>query len=317
MRYSKRIHSIVPIFVGGTGRSGTMIVGDLLGMHPQIRTSTPIEIKFLANRSGLVDVVFGHKDAVLKSANKISILNFRTYRKRKIKEKETLKEILAEFNGQIWSKWWDIDAHPPHGRGLKSGISRERLVKILGSLQKELRINRIWAARRFMKRFIALQDDAGSESYWVETTPLNISQAEKLYRIFPEAFFINMLRDPRDVIASLLTKNWGPTTPLEGLEWIEKRLIDGDRSLAHVPSSQQITIALEDLAIRKREQSYQSLLGFLKLTDSQQMHEFFDQRVTAKAATSGRWMNEISSVDFNSSYARLEARLIAQEIKYK
>ena len=37
-------------------------MGDLLGNHSKIRTSTPIEIKFLTNRSGLVDVVFGYKN---------------------------------------------------------------------------------------------------------------------------------------------------------------------------------------------------------------------------------------------------------------
>ncbi len=29
----------IPIFIGGTGRSGTTIVGDLLNEHPEIRTS--------------------------------------------------------------------------------------------------------------------------------------------------------------------------------------------------------------------------------------------------------------------------------------
>ena len=39
----------IPIFIGGTGRSGTTIVGDLLNEHPEVRTSLPTEIKFLSN----------------------------------------------------------------------------------------------------------------------------------------------------------------------------------------------------------------------------------------------------------------------------
>ena len=103
-----------------------------------------------------------------------------------------------------------------------------------------------------MKRFIALQNDAGSEKYWVETTPMNIPTADKLLKLFPNALFITMVRDPRDVIASLLTKSWGPTTPMEGLTWIEKRLTDGHKALRAVPAKQKITIALEDLAIDNR-----------------------------------------------------------------
>ena len=154
---------VIPVFVGGTGRSGTTVVGDLLGNHSQIRTSTPIEIKFLTNKSGLVDVVFGYSSEIEKSAGKVSIFNFRTYRKRKKKEKARLEKILVEFKSFIWEKWWDIDAPPPHGRGLISGISKESLEKLLSQLEKDLKLNRKWAARRFMKNFISAQFDSGDE----------------------------------------------------------------------------------------------------------------------------------------------------------
>lgn len=302
-------NSPIPVFVGGTGRSGTTVMGDLLGKHPDVRTSTPIEIKFLSNRSGLLDVVFGREDAILRSSGKISVIHFRTYRKRKMREKERLHTIWTEFEDQVWNKWWDIDAPPPHGRGLVSGISRPNLEKLMSALHRDLRVNRIWAARKFMRKFIALQDEAGSEKYWVETTPMNIPTADKLLKLFPNALFITMVRDPRDVIASLLTKNWGPTTPMEGLTWIEKRLSDGNRALKAVPARQQITIALEDLATNNREETYRKLTNFLGITDAPQMRKFFEEELTPENATSGRWKKEISSPEFDAAYAELELRL--------
>jgi hypothetical protein len=239
----------------------------------------------------------------------VSILHYRTYRKRRLREKEKLADILAEFEDQVWNKWWDIDAPPPHGRGLISGISRSNLEKLMSSLRRDLKINRIWAARRFMKRFIALQDAAGKERYWVETTPMNIPTADKLLKLFPNGLFITMVRDPRDVIASLLTKNWGPTTPMEGLTWIEKRLTDGHNALKAVPAKQKITIALEDLAINQREETYRKLSNFLKISDSPAMRKFFDEELTPANATSGRWKREISSPEFDAAYEALEQRL--------
>jgi hypothetical protein len=118
-----------------------------------------------------------------------------------------------------------------------------------------------------------------------------------------------MVRDPRDVIASLLTKNWGPTTPLEGLEWIEKRLIDGRNALQAIPAKQQITIALEDLAIHNREKSYQAILTFLGLRDDSKMRHFFESELTPQAATSGRWKTEIATPEFLAGYAELEKKL--------
>jgi hypothetical protein len=216
---------------------------------------------------------------------------------------------LAEFEDQVWNKWWDIDAPPPHGRGLISGISRPNLEKLMSSLRRDLKVNRIWAARRFMKRFIAVQDEAGSEKFWVETTPMNIPTADKLSKLFPNALFITMVRDPRDVIASLLTKNWGPTTPMEGLTWIEKRLTDGHNALKAISAKQKITIALEDLAINQRESTYQKVMSFLKISDSPAMRKFFEEELTPANATSGRWKKEISCPEFDAAYEELRIRL--------
>jgi hypothetical protein len=307
----------VPVFVGGTGRSGTTVIGDLLGNHSKIRTSTPIEIKFLTNRSGLVDVVFGYNQEIEKKSGKVSILNFRTYRKRKRKEKERFAKIFAEFNKFIWEKWWDIDAPPPHGRGLVSGISKIDLADLLARLERELKLSRKWAARRFMKSFIRKQFGAGDEIYWVETTPMNIPEANKLQELFPSALFINMVRDPRDVIASLLTKKWGPTNPLEGLEWIENRLVAGHEALSAIKPNKKITIALEDLAINSREKTYKRLLDFLKISDEPAMQKFFVESMTPDAATSGRWKGEIDSPEFSTGYEAMTSRLAKAGVVFK
>ena len=298
-----------PVFVGGTGRSGTTVVGDLLGLHQDIRTSVPIEIKFLANKSGLLQLVFGRDTPDIEK--KIALLDLRSRLRRYKRKREKFKKIQVEFLDRIWNTWWDIDAPPPHGRGLQSGITKQQLEKLLATLIFELRINRVWAARRFMRNFISSQAAHRGQKYWVETTPLNIAQAERILKIFPNALFINMVRDPRDVIASLLTKNWGPTTALEGIEWIQKRLIDAHHALGTIPAKQQITIALEDLAINKREQSYQALLTFLGLQDDPAMRAFFETELTPQAATSGRWKSEIATPEFLSAYAELEKRLAA------
>jgi hypothetical protein len=294
-----------PVFIGGTGRSGTTIVGDLLNEHPQIRTSLPTEIKFLANPGGLLDITFGQLENPDKPQKKLSILNYRTYRKRRIREKAR----FDEFFNLIWNKWWQIDAPPPHGRGLSSGISKEKLESLLNSFKKNYRRNRVYATNQFILNFINNQDLAGQELFWVETTPLSIANATRILKIAPNAKFINMIRDPRDVISSLLTKNWGPNTPFEGIEWIEKRIIQGHTALQAIPSDQQITIRLEDLVMNDRLNTYNKLLKFLGLKDSAEMQIFFDSKITLVAASTGRWKSEISDPIFDSNYKEMLRRL--------
>jgi hypothetical protein len=96
---------------------------------------------------------------------------------------------------------------------------------------------------------------------------------------------------------------------MEGLTWIEKRLIDGHNALKEVPLKQKITIALEDLAINKREDTYQKVMSFLKISDSPEMRKFFEEELTPENATSGRWKREISSPEFDAAYEALEQRL--------
>ena len=47
-----------PLFVGGSGRSGTTIVLNLLKDHPQIHASLPREVKYLTSRFGIIDLNF-------------------------------------------------------------------------------------------------------------------------------------------------------------------------------------------------------------------------------------------------------------------
>jgi hypothetical protein len=47
-----------PVFIGGSGRSGTTVTLNLLQRHPQFHASLPREIKFLTSRHGLLDLVY-------------------------------------------------------------------------------------------------------------------------------------------------------------------------------------------------------------------------------------------------------------------
>ena len=301
--------SCIPIFIGGTGRSGTTIVGDLLGQHLAVSLSNPTEIKFFANRSGMLDLVFGRKDT-FKPIPKFE--NYQSLQKRKkVIERNKAKEaaIESEFLSQLWGKWFDIDAPPPHGPGLTVTITKEKLEKLLSKYFLEARINPLWASRRFMKSYIKNQLQGERPHYWVETTPMNISMADRIAQVFPNALFINMVRDPRDVISSLLSKNWGPNTPEEGLIWIEKRLLADRESLLKVSPTNQITIYLEDLVIHDRESSICKLLNFLKLPDSDQMRDFFNSKMSPVSASSGRWRDNLNDERFLEEYAKMLNRL--------
>lgn len=309
MGNSKRIHSVVPVFIGGTGRSGTTVLGDLLNEHSKVRTSNPTEIKFLANRGGFLDVVFGSMNSQLENREKISIFHYRTYRQRAQKDLLQRRERLEEFSEKLWQKWWQIDAPAPHGPGLHAGIEKKDLQEILNDYSRSIKKNPVKQAREFMVSFIDAQRKHKDEKYWAETTPMNISYSHRLIKLFPEAKFIVIRRDPRDVIASLLTKDWGPNSPLEGVEWIESRLRADHEALKSVPRNQVLFINLEDLVTNSPQESYNQILSFLQLQDEPAMRTFHTLNMTTENASSGRWRKEIDTPEFGAAIDAMNLRL--------
>lgn len=304
-----KAREISPVFIGGTGRSGTTVLGDLLNEHSLVRTSNPTEIKFLANRGGFLDVIFGSMNSQIENRQKISIFHYRTYRERAQKELLQRSERFDEFVNKIWEKWWEIDAPAPHGPGLHTGIDKKDLQRLLDNYSKNIKRNPIQQARKFMESFISLQNDHKGENYWVETTPMNISYSHRLIKLFPKAKFIVIRRDPRDVIASLLTKDWGPSTPLEGIEWIEARLRSDHDALRAVAPNQVLVIHLEDLVTNSPEETYLKVLDFLQLQDEPAVRKFHTTKMTAENASSGRWRDEIDTPEFRDAVESMNKRL--------
>jgi Sulfotransferase family len=50
---------------------------------------------------------------------------------------------------------------------------------------------------------------------WVEKTPDHMPHVAEIRRYYPDSPIIRIIRDPRDVVASLLAVSWGPSTALD------------------------------------------------------------------------------------------------------
>ena len=308
-----KVAPVVPIFIGGTGRSGTTILGDLLGAHPSISLSKPTEIKFLSNAPGLLNRAFGNRGAA--EVDHISFLHPRAryQRAQRIRAKRT--SSIEEFLQLVDQRWWKIDAPAPHGPGLIEGITQPQWDALTAPLLKNFPKKPIKASATFLTNYIRAQSNWQGERYWAETTPFNIREADRISTLIPESLFIHMARDPRDVIASLLTKNWGPTTPLEGISWVEERLIAGHRALAAIDSSKVLHLSLEEL-ISDGPGSISAILNFLSLEPSAEMADFYATNISSEGAKSGRWREEIEETAFEEAFEAMCQRLDREGVRY-
>jgi hypothetical protein len=94
---------------------------------------------------------------------------------------------------------------------------------------------------------------------WIDSTPTNVPHMLRIQRDFPEAQFVHIIRDPRDVALSLDRKGWSRPLPWDKnrsllavavyWEWIVRKA----RKLGAMLGPKYFEVRYEDLVERQRE----------------------------------------------------------------
>ena len=266
------------IFIGGTGRSGTTILGKLLHRHHQINLSKPVEIKFLTAGTGLLDL---HRDPWISRSGKVNLKRNGNFLK---------------FQKSVQQKWWERDGKKGGKIGLSSGISRESWEILESKLGENLLVDRTMACQSFFRSFIDLQliskPASTSKMLWLDTTPPNLMRADAISQLLPGSKFIHIIRDGRDVASSVIKERWGPDSFDEALIWWSKRMkkiLENTQSL----NSRVLHVWFEDLVHFNRDVTLRKILDFLEVSEDDGIRKYFDEIVIPASANSGRWRNEV------------------------
>lgn len=297
------------IFVGGTGRSGTTIVGRMLNRHREVRASKPIEIKFLAGNAGLLDLLYGRRPEAKERRN-------RRLLKRILSSSDAIDNYLLwhKFETRLRGSWWAPESGSGKSPGLSSGVTTKVREEALAALKISRKTNLEFGATQFFWTMIENQSNNLGEPIWVDTSPPNIFHAARIHRFLPSARFIHMRRDGRDTIASVLKEPWGPDDPMKAIFWWRNRIIESHQALSSIPSANYIEVDLENFAAYDRDYQYQRILTFLGVEDDPAMRDFFDQEVSAGRIMKRSWREAFSHPAVLSKFRKVHAELEAEGI---
>lgn len=294
----------IPVFTGGTGKSGTTVVAALLGRHRDVYASVPREIRFLTDRAGLLQLCFGPP----RTASAGTRAAFAAHRSLLPSRNE--RAMLAEFTAHMDGAWWRRPGRTAES-GLVRSVDRADLDVLIAAFLRDSPAGMESAAREFLFGVIAHQEGFTGQHLWIDTTPLNIANADRIARLVPEARFVHMVRDGRDTAASITRQRWGPSDPLEALHWWSSRLVSAYEGSRDLPPGSLLTLRLEDLVVHDREASLDRLTGFLGLTVSPRMRSFFDERMPADKVRVGAWQSTVPDpLAFQREYDRLVADML-------
>jgi hypothetical protein len=277
------------IFVGGTGRSGTHVLGRLLGRHSRY-AGVPIEARFHCNKRGLPDLLGG-------------------------------RVTLAGFVEKLRDFWWHrvrIDDQP---RGLYNLLTRSRFDSAVERFESGYHADPIDACRRlFGDLLFGLAEEEGKPGL-VEMSSHNIKEAQTLRRLFAGSRFIHTVRDGRDAASSVTTKTWGPERVAAGIDWWADRLraIDEgvrgeeDGAAFALPPERLCVVVLDDLVEGDREATYARLVEFVGADEDRRMRAFFERDMSPANAHLSRWREGLGRVGRLRVERKYERALAALE----
>jgi hypothetical protein len=301
--------SFTPLFTGGSGRSGTTIIVNLLKSHPEIHSSLPREIKYITSRYGLVDLNFGRPIRLEEDFKGVRNNLAARINNRIGKRKE---ELFLTF---LKSKWWSETGKKGNPRGLVQGVTEEQLAEISSRFGSSYKKDLLVASRQFFYDLSSCQFKKDTVRYFADSTPVNTMQAHFIYQLFPNALFINMIRDGRDVAYSVSKESWGPSDPLKALKWWGNRVLVSHQSLSQLPDKCHMEMRLEQLIKSDRDVQYAKILSFLDIPDDLSTREFFNLQMCSEKMSQGEWKEKVNDpMAFDKAYDKVISKLLQQGI---
>ncbi len=308
---------LTPIFIGGTGRSGTTILSKVLGQHPEC-FALPIESRFITDPDGLIslykslypDWSFFQSDKAferfLKLMNHLKspyIGNYVPYGIEQYLNEGVYEKMVSDYsenlNVQVFKSAWlgrinitrkiisKFRQVIPFSNTLLedsyylSPPEENEFCEFTGSL-----------ITKYFKGF----KDKGNADLVIDHTPSNIVHANSISKFLPEAKFIHIYRNPLDIISSFHSKDWGSTDLEINTRWIFDTFNQWFKQREDLNPSSFLEVKFEDL-IADPEKELNRICDFLGIKESQ---EFYN--IDLSKHNIGRWKEHMSDEEAKLIY---------------
>lgn len=303
---------MIPIFIGGTGSCGTTILKRILASHPSI-TSVPLELRIIVDPDGALDLIKAF--TTFWSPYRIDKAFYRFKRLLQLSDSGSFSaKGFAELLRIV-----GICPRPYSSLAMGRWFGREYYYKRINKFEKELQVSTtrgVWIGsdswrRRRMYHAAPLSEEEAFKilsdffndlyckraeiekkadcSHWVEDTPENFLRFKELRDLFPNARFIHIFRDPRDVVASFRGFRWSGYN----IEIIAKRissmLNEWLKNKKVLPHDMYIEIRLESLG-ENTEKEFVRLYDFIGLPISGNINMLMPSKMHI-----GRWRKHLNS----------------------
>jgi hypothetical protein len=266
------------IFIGGTGRCGSSLLLRIFKEHPEVY-SFHNELRFITDNDGLLPLIDALSTRFTYVGAREALYRFERLLKYDLitPERTPYKgyDLMVEFGDRYFtlidefiSKLIVGESYNQVGQrnyeklyywnGERSGILRKKTMledyhddKVYIPKFFDDRSELETLAAEFLEQLFAIPMLKAEKSTWCEKTPNNLDNMLELIRLFPDALFIHIKRDPRGVLQSYMKQWWAPSeisTTASVLKQIYKKWFMVKENLPH--EANVIEVKLEDLVTK-------------------------------------------------------------------
>lgn len=312
-----------PIFIGGTGRSGTSVMARLIASHRDV-TLPAHENKLIAERFGLVSIVDELSSGFDWKSNHVTITNFmywadvlrqpgfrnsRVARLHRVADRISKKITRRRIEPEFVCRKLPFLEYSLHAIG--QGYGLEHYDKCIGNFLKIIvkhvdqtgifdtegvsrpfyisatadRGALIEASKNFLAELYGKPMRLKGAERWCDDSPINVARVQFLSELYPNSSIIHMVRDPRDVLTSYLEQSWVSNEPEITLERLARSYENVIKAEA---SGIVIRVRLEDL-VNHHDAEVDRIFDFVKLDKGG-----FDFSGAIRGESLGRWRTGLS-----------------------
>lgn len=264
------------IFISGTGRSGSNITKDLLSKHPDTY-ALPFEYRFTIDPDGLISTYNILKNiwSPFQASIAIDRLESLLFKMEAVDAQQMLHQGYDDWELGKWFPNYNEyvkvlikDLSQISYNGNWPGVKTENGNNIVRSTKS---IDKSQIVKPFRNFLTILYNDLLELNHakcLIEDNTWSLLFAADLLTILPEIKFIHVIRDPRDIISSIVNQRWCPSNLPDCINFYKSIVSRISQQIERIPEKAVVHIKIEDL-VRKYDETMQLLSDFIGLDYSQ------------------------------------------------
>jgi len=321
------------ILIGGTGRSGTNITKKILEQNTHT-ISLPFEYRFTLDPDGIIDFynsfpLTWSPYIVDKKIKRLEIYllslarkNFFPHLTGELIQRidKTGKRITPDcYHGWELNKWFPN--YEFHVKKLISNLKSFEYSACWPGADKFTIHNNMYFSTykdknilteiigNFLNNLINDLLQKSKKEYFIEDNTWNILFAQELFDLLPEAKLIHVVRDPRDVVASMKQQRWTPTDTKKIVTYYLEIMHRWMKIKKKLPQDRYIEIKLEEITSDVKN-TVENICTFTHLPFEKEMIS-----LNLSKSHTGRWKKDFSQNE--QSYVEKRLTSILKQFDYQ